>query len=83
MTTWLIVSGIVLVIVGFVLRTILMMLSSDATPSEGRVLQGRELLRQYKTLFPKSTLPLVMRSAMISGAVLLLVGVTCHLLRQG
>jgi hypothetical protein len=83
MITWLIVSGIVLLIVGLALRTILMMRSSDTTSTEEPMLSGRELLNRYSIAFPKSSMPLIMRSTLVCGALLLLVGISCNLFRQG
>jgi len=83
MITWLIVSGIVFVIIGLALRTILMMRSSDTTSAEGPTLSGRDLLRRYRTAFPGSPIPLVMRSTLVCGALLLLAGISCHLFREG
>jgi heme/copper-type cytochrome/quinol oxidase subunit 2 len=83
MITWLIVSGIVLLIVGLVLRTILMMRSSDTTPTEEPPVNGRELLRRYQTAFPQSRIPLIMRSTLVCGGLLLLAGISCNFLRQG
>jgi hypothetical protein len=78
-TTWLIITGILLLVVGIVLRTILMMRSSDATPREARVLHGRELLQQYRQLFPQSSAPRLMQAVLIGGAVLLVTGVAAQL----
>ena len=74
--TWFVIVGFLLLALGFVLRTSLMMRSSDATPVNGRILHGRELLRQYRAHFPKSRMPLLMRGALLSGVLLLLAGVT-------
>ena len=71
---WLVIVGFVFLVVGFGLRTIMMMRSSDATAAEGRVLHGRELLRQYRSAFPGSTTPLLTRSLLIGGMALLLAG---------
>jgi preprotein translocase subunit SecG len=71
---WLIIAGFVLLILGFALRIVMMMRSSDATPAGARVLHGRELLRQYRTEFPRSVAPLLTRSTLICGTALLLAG---------
>jgi hypothetical protein len=76
--TWLIIVGFLLLACGFILRTILMMRASDATPSDARTLYGRELTTQYRQLFPKSSTPLITRWALISGTVLLLAGFCVH-----
>ena len=73
---WLIIVGFVLLITGVVLRTIIMMRSSDATFPEANSLHGRELLSQYRRLFPKSLALLVTRWLLISGTVLLLAGLS-------
>ena len=72
--TWLIVAGFVLLVVGVVLRTIVMMRSSDATAADARPLHGQELVAQYRRLFPKRSAPLVTRWFLVSGTVLLLAG---------
>ncbi len=79
--TWLIVLGFLLLVLGFVLRTFLMMRSSDASPAGGGALHGRDLLRQHRVLFPQSPIPLLMRSALLSGVLLLIVGVSIELSR--
>ena len=76
MATWFVVVGFFLVVVGIVLRTVMMMRSSDATPPVGRVLHGSELLHQYRRQFPKDPMPLMMRGMLLSGLLLLLVGVS-------
>ncbi len=79
--TWLIIAGIVLLVLGSGLRTVLMMRASDATPPEGRLLHGRQLLLQYGRLFPKSSLLVVTRSLLIGGAILLLAGLSLEIAR--
>jgi hypothetical protein len=73
--TWLVVFGFLLLVLGLVLRTALMMRSSDVTSAGGRVLHGRDLLRQYRVRFPKSPMPLLMRAALLAGLLLLAAGV--------
>ncbi len=72
--TWLIIIGFVLLVVGFVLRTVIMMRSSDATASNARTLHGGALIAQYRRLYPKRSAPLVTQWFLISGTVLLLAG---------
>ena len=74
--TWLIIAGFVLLVVGFVLRTVMMMRSSDATAPESRSLHGRELVAQYRRLYPKRSTPLLTRWCLIGGTVLLLAGLS-------
>ena len=74
--TWLIITGIVFLAVGVVLRTVMMMRSSDATAADARPLHGRELVAQYRRLYPKRSTPLVTRWLLISGTVLLLAGLS-------
>lgn len=74
--TWLIITGIVFLVVGVVLRTVMMMRSSDATAADARPLHGRELVAQYRRLYPKRSTPLVTRWLLISGTVLLLAGLS-------
>ena len=74
--TWLIIVGFVLLATGVVLRTIVMMRSSDAAAPEANVLHGRELVSQYRRLFPKSLAPLVTRWLLIGGTILLLAGLS-------
>jgi len=71
---WLIIAGFVLLVLGFGLRTIMMMRSSDATAPEARVLHGRELLKQYRSAFPRSSTPFLTRGLLFGGMVLLLAG---------
>jgi hypothetical protein len=73
--TWLIIIGIAFLVVGVVLRTVMMMRSSDATAADARPLHGRELVAQYRRLYPKRSTPLVTRWLLISGTVLLLAGI--------
>ncbi len=67
MATWFVIVGFLLVVVGLVLRTVMMMRSSDATPPMGRMLHGSELLQQYRAAIPKDPMPLVMRGMLLSG----------------
>jgi hypothetical protein len=78
-STWLIILGLVLSTTGMVLRTLLMMRSSDATPRETRPLHGRELIRQYRQLFPHSPAPKVTQAALLCGVVMLCAGVAVEL----
>ena len=73
--TWLVVFGFLLLVLGLVLRTVLMMRSSDAMHPEGRVLYGRQLLRQHRVQFPQNPTPWLMRSALFGGLLLLLAGI--------
>jgi hypothetical protein len=66
---------------GLVLRTILMMRASDATPREARPLHGRELLRQYRKLFPHSSAPRLTQAVLICGLMMLCAGVAVQLAR--
>jgi len=72
--TWLIVTGFTLLVGGFVMRTVQMMRSSDAMAPGSRPLYGRELLREYRRQFPRSLAPLLTRTMLACGAVLLLAG---------
>jgi hypothetical protein len=78
---WLIIAGFVLLVLGFILRTVMMMRASDAAPPQGPVLHGRELLRQYRSAFPHSATPLLTRSILIGGAVIMLVGLAAEFSR--
>jgi len=71
---WLIITGFILLALGATMRTIMMMRASDSTAPGARVLHGRELLRQYRSVFPRSGTPLATRGILFSGAVLLLAG---------
>ncbi len=79
--TWLIVIGFVLLTTGFVMRIVIMMRSSDATAPDQRALHGRELVGQYRQAFPGSPAPLITRSLLISGTVLLLSGLSLQFSR--
>ena len=78
---WLIVTGFVLLVLGFVMRTFMMMRSSDATAPGAPVLHGRSLVKQYRTAFPRSVAPPLTRSLLLAGTVLLLAGVATQLSR--
>ena len=78
---WLIVSGFVFLVLGFVLRTVMMMRSSDAAHPTASALHGRELLRQYRRHFPRSPTPLLARWCLIGGTVLLLAGISVEAAR--
>lgn len=79
--TWLIIVGFILLASGLVLRTILMMRSSDAAAPGGNALHGRALVSQYRQLFPKSLAPLITRWLLVSGTVLLLAGLAVEFSR--
>jgi hypothetical protein len=76
-----IITAIILLVLGFVLRTVVMMRSSDATSAEGRVLHGRELVLQYRHRFPKSPMPLLAQGLILSGALLLIAGIGMEISR--
>lgn len=77
--TWLIILGFVVLGAGIVLRTVLMMRSSDATPREAGPLHGRALIQQYRKLFPQSPAPRVTQAVLICGMVMLCAGVAAKL----
>ena len=79
--TWLIVIGFVLLTTGVVLRTVVMMRSSHATDPDHRALHGRQLVGQYRRLFPGSPTPLITRWLLVGGSVTLLAGLTMQLTR--
>ncbi|HKD83283.1 MAG TPA: hypothetical protein VKB58_00955 [Terriglobales bacterium] len=79
--TWLIIAGVLLLISGVALRTVLMMRSSDATPSGAPVLHGRELIQQYRQLFPKSRAPGLAIGLVLAGLLSLLIGVAAEIAR--
>jgi len=79
--SWLIISGFVLLIAGFILRTVMMMRASDATAPEARVLHGRELLRHYRASFPHSSTPVVTRSLLAAGLLFVFVGLALQFAR--
>ncbi len=79
--TWLIIIGFVLLAAGGVLRTIVMMRSSDAIAPQANTSHGRELVSQYRRLFPKSPALLVTHWLLISGTVLLLAGLSVEFSR--
>ena len=76
--TWLIIVGFVLLVTGIVLRTIIMMRSSDASDPNARPLHGHDLLVQYRRFHPKSVALLITRWLLISGVVLLLAGLAAE-----
>jgi len=77
--TWLVISGFLFLALGLVLRTVLMMRSSDATPVGGRILYGGELVRQYRIRFPASPMPLLARSTLLAGLAALAAGIAIDL----
>jgi hypothetical protein len=79
--TWLIIAGFVFLVLGLVLRTVMMMRSSDASPPETHTLHGRALVAQYRRLFPRSAVPLLTRWCLIGGTVLLLAGISVEAAR--
>ena len=79
--TWLIVIGFVLLTAGVVLRTVVMMRSSDATDPDHRALHGRQLVGQYRRLFPGSPAPLITRWLLVGGSITLLAGLSVQLSR--
>jgi len=81
MATWLIIIGFLSLTTGIVLRIVVMMRSSDATAPDHRGLHGRELVGQYRRIFPGSPTPLVARWLLIGGTVTLLAGLSLQLSR--
>ena len=79
--TWLIIAGVLLLTSGLVLRTALMMRSSDGTPPGARVLHGRELLQQYRQLFPQSRAPALTKWLLLGGVASLLAGLAVEFAR--
>ena len=80
-STGLIVAGFVLLLLGIVLRVILMMQASDATPRQAPVLYGRQLLLQYRRLFPHSRGLRLTQSVLLGGTVLLVAGIAVEMTR--
>jgi hypothetical protein len=76
-----IIMAIILLVLGLVLRTVVMMRSSDATSAEGRVLHGRELVLQYRHLFPNSPMPRLARGIILAGVLLLIAGIGMEISR--
>jgi uncharacterized membrane protein len=66
--TWFTLAGFILLVLGLVLRTVVMMRSSDATSSAGRVLYGQAL-------------PRLARSLILSGVLVLLAGIGLEISR--
>jgi hypothetical protein len=75
---WLIVAGFLLLALGFAMRTITMMRASDIIAGT-RGVHGRDLLKQYRRAFPRAATPLLARSMLIAGTVLLLAGLAAEL----
>ena len=75
---WLVVAGFALAVLGFALRLVMMMRASDAHPVGATAKQGRELLRSYRTTFPKSRLPMAMWIALALGLITLVIGLLLH-----
>ena len=79
--TWLVILGFCFLAGGVVLRTILMMRSSDATPVGSCILYGSALVRQYHTRFPASPLCLLARATLLTGLLSLVGGVAMEFTR--
>ncbi len=75
---WLIIAGFVLLVFGFILRTVMMMRASDAPSPEARVLYSRELLQKYRSVFPRSTTPLLTRTVLVGGTLFILAGLAAE-----
>jgi len=71
---WFVVAGFLLALAGLALRIFIMMRSSDAHPANATPRAGRELLKSYSALYPKSRLPLAMWASISLGLVLLIAG---------
>lgn len=71
---WLVVVGFLMALFGVALRVILMMRASDARPANVTPLTGGALLRDFRTVNPRSRLPLVMWASLSAGLVLLIAG---------
>lgn len=71
---WIVVAGFLLALLGFGLRILMMMRSSDAHPANVAAKPGRDLLRMYSKSYPKSRLPLAMWIALGLGMILLIAG---------
>jgi hypothetical protein len=71
---WIVVAGFLLAVLGFALRIVIMMRSSDALPANLPAKAGHDLLRNYNTSYPKSHILLFMWTALSLGMVLLIAG---------
>ena len=71
---WIVVAGFLLAMFGLSLRIFMMMRSSDTHAVDASPKPSRVTLRSYNTAFPKSRLPLLMRTSLYTGVVLLIVG---------
>jgi uncharacterized membrane protein len=71
---WMVVAGFLLAALGLSLRILMMMRSSDAHPANATPKAGRELVRSYGALHPKSKLPLLMWVSISAGFILLIAG---------
>lgn len=79
MPDWLISFGIVGLLAAIVLRIIIMMRASDAGASNLATPHGRQLLRDYRSAFPKSLLPALMRGLLALSLLALAIGLTLRL----
>jgi protein-S-isoprenylcysteine O-methyltransferase Ste14 len=71
---WMVVAGFLLAALGLFLRILIMMRSSDAHPANATPKVGRELVRSYGSMHPKSKLPLLMWASISAGFILLIAG---------
>ena len=71
---WLVVAGFLFALMGLALRTVMMMRASDAHPATVAAQGGRELLRSYRHIYPKSRLPMAMWVALAVGLIMLVAG---------
>lgn len=74
MDDWLVVTGFLLALFGIALRIVIMMRASDARPANLVPLSGNALLRDFRTVNPRSKLPPVMWASLSVGLVLLIAG---------
>jgi len=71
---WIVVAGFLLAIFGLSLRIFIMMRSADTHPVDASLKGSRATLHAYSAAFPKSRLPLLMRTSLYTGVVLLIIG---------
>ena len=71
---WIVVTGFLLAVLGVSLRIVILMRSNEAAPLNAKPMAGRELMRNFRTLNPKSRLPWLMWASLALGLILLIAG---------
>jgi protein-S-isoprenylcysteine O-methyltransferase Ste14 len=74
LSDWMVVAGFLLAAFGVALRVFIMMRSSDTRSVNVSPNASRNLMRDYSSAFPTSSLPVAMRISLYAGVLLLIAG---------